>query len=207
MNQKLFESIYLKNTIYFHGDTDTSEELILGQEKYKGKGIYVTTSPSYALMYTLVSEKTGKYSATRKGFIYSLKLKNDVNLFDAGNKEDLKRLSDSISSFVELSDDDIEMLRDKDWYFFMKRKPENQIDSKVIYWLKKDIIEWVRKAGFDGFYNNEDWKMFIKYEAYHAVGPGIYIFDTSNLEVIDKIDNREFAKEHNIDIKNILQKV
>lgn len=205
MNQKLFESIYFKNQIYFHGDTDEAEELILGREKYEGKGIYISTSPSYTLLYTLVDSK-GKYKASRKGFIYLLKLKNDVNLFNAGNEKDIEKLSNSINKFTELTDKDIENLK-KDWCFFLKRKPENMINSKEIYWSKKDVIEWIKEAGFDGFINNEDWKIWIKQELYHSTGPGIFIFNTTNLEVIDKIDNIEFAKEHSIDIKNILQKI
>ena len=58
-----------------------------------------------------------------------------------------------------------------------------------------------------GFINNEDWKMWIKQKQFHSVGPGIMIFDTSNLEVIGKEDNRTFVKEHNIDIKNVLEEV
>ena len=201
---KFLESIYFANKLYYHGNSEKDGKLRLGDKAYEGKGLYITTSPQYALAYTLV----GKYYSypRKKGFIYTIKIKKPLDIFNASNEEDVKRLE----PYIPLNSEDVDFLVNKDWWDFCKRKPEEfQKGRYYDNWDRDSLITFIKDAGFDGYYNNEDWKYTVKRKNgmthYHAIGSGLYIFDTSNLEIIKETDNETFMRENGITFDDIFK--
>lgn len=141
---------------------------------------YLTTSIVYAVSY-----------AGEKGNVSSYVLKKDLNIFNAKSKQDYNKLKDVLSNDL-LSY--LDRLADEDWVF------EDDLFEQT---TKIKFIEIIKSLGYDGFFNYEVDKKFLRrmkkspyWDFMNKVmidNPSIGVFDESNLIKVD--DNIDFKSE------------
>lgn len=141
---------------------------------------YLTTSIVYAASY-----------AGDDGNVSSYVLKKDLNIFNAKSKQDYNAIKDALSNDL-LSY--LDRLADEDWVF-----GDNLFEQTT----KNKFIEIIKSLGYDGFFNYEVDKKFLRrmkespyWDFINKVmidNPSIGVFDESNLIKVD--DNIDFKKE------------
>lgn len=141
---------------------------------------YLTTSIVYAVSY-----------AGEKGNVSSYVLKKDLNIFNAKSKQDYNKIKDVLSNDL-LSY--LDRLADEDWVF------EDDLFEQT---TKIKFIEIIKSLGYDGFFNYEVDKKFLRrmkkspyWDFMNKVmidNPSIGVFDESNLIKVD--DNIDFKSE------------
>lgn len=142
---------------------------------------YLTTSTVYAVSY-----------AGEKGNVSSYVLKKDLNIFNAKSKQDYNKIKDVLSNDL-LSY--LDRLADEDWVF------EDDLFEQT---TKIKFIEIIKSLGYDGFFNYEVDKKFLRrmkkspyWDFINKVmidNPSIGVFDESNLIKVD--DNIDFKSEN-----------
>lgn len=141
---------------------------------------YLTTSIVYAASY-----------AGDNGDVSSYVLKKDLNIFNAKSKQDYNKIKDALSDDL-LSY--LDRLADEDWVF-----EDNLFEQTT----KNKFIEIIKSLGYDGFFNYEVDKKFLRrmkespyWDFMNKVmidNPSIGVFDESNLIKVD--DNIDFKSK------------
>lgn len=152
---KLFEQIYRMNRLYFHGTRSSNEFNEITYRSSLSITFYLTPDFEYAVNYALDNTKTG--------YVYLIKLKDKLNIFNARNAHDADILSDIIytnrkEAFVEGTDSSIKKiivrlikdLGEGDWLDVTR---EDYL--KWFYWDRRELHDRLKNAGYDGYFNYE----------------------------------------------------
>ena len=167
----LNEQIYKKKKLYYHGSPDggfTQNNPLKPVQisRTNTKVLYITQDPIYAY----------KNYVKENGFLYVLRLIRPLNIFNANSKIDLAKLL----KYTDLSKMEINILKKHDWMFFSNFDiPGGHFSNK------SDLIEIIKKLGFDGFYNNEN----VENEFFKLDGIGLFVDNA--IEIIAKYSAEE----------------
>lgn len=173
----IFEKIYRANHTFYRGYP----------EKYtfdNDHATFLSDTDKYAIVYAKMLKNSTDIDINQESFIYEIKLKSDLNIFDANDESDLKKLL----SKIDLNDNQISILKNKDWLYLHDGVNRGQIE---------DIL---KQLNYDGYKNNEFVSgMILDSEyAYEAKGSGYCIFDASKLDIVDIYDADDYMAEKNI---------
>lgn len=203
----LFEKTYPANTEFYHGSWDTIEKI------REDGNIFVTDDLKYAIVYSRMYNRSRfddkvLACASGAGFIYTLRLKKDLDIFDANNEDDLAALK----AVYDVDPTQEKILKEHD---FLDLEHGGAIK-------REELINILKDLGFDGFYNNEevggtitdvkrktdiidtDDKGGYRYfdGNFEAYGAGICIFDASNVEFIKAASTSEVLHDNDLKVED-----
>lgn len=174
---RIFEKVYNANHTFYRGYP----------EKYTfddSHPIFLSDTDKYAIVYAKMLKESTDVDLDQEGFIYEIKIKTDLSIFDANDESDLKKLL----SKIDLNDSQISILKNKDWLYL-----HNGVNREKIENILKQL-------GYDGYKNNEFVSGMIlgSENAYEAKGSGYCIFDPSKLSITEIYDADDYMAEKNI---------
>lgn len=203
MKYSLKERSLTKDKIYYHGSP--SGELKTGN--IKTPEFFISEDFRYSVAYSLYVRTTfegAEINCQNTGYIYEIKLKKDLDIFDANDEEDLSLLKEVVE---DLTQDEIRVMKTRDFKYL---KGGNVHSTRDL-----DIIAAIKALDFDGYYNDEDVGGTANYvrklktyangsqgydyfndQTYEAYGSGICLFNPSNAIIVSKTETHDFLYHH-----------
>lgn len=200
---RLQERTLTNDKVYYHGSP--SGELKTGN--IKTPEFFISEDFKYSVAYALHTRITlegAEIDCTGTGYMYEVKLKKDLDIFDANVEEDLSMLQEVLE---DLTSDEIRVMKTRDFKYLMGGNVHSDREA--------EIINAIKALGFDGYYNDEDvggaaknvrklttyadgstgydYYDDISYEAY---GSGICLFDPSNAVIVSREEVHDFLYDH-----------
>lgn len=176
------------NRIYYHGVRFNS----LALYRARFNSLYITPSFNYAAVYSYKNDLT-------HGRVFSYKLKQSLNIFNARSKKDIENLKKHFkSNYITLGDRKYKLSEDFVLDYLASRDWILVFDKNIS--LRDRFVEILKDVGYDGFFNFE-WQEDLKKHLHNEkIAPSIYnqpavgIFNLANLQQLESFSYQDFFK-------------